>query len=89
MHKRELESTLLVPRKKALCELVDNVVVLSQELAGDIERDAVWAMPRDDVAEPLGCPIEARVPGGLPPGSLALRPPPGLLEAIGRVDRLG
>ena len=48
---------------KALHQLVGDVIVLGQHLAGKIERDRVGAVTRDDVFQPMGDMIERVVPG--------------------------
>ena len=53
----------VVRAEKALGELVDRVVVLGQQLAGDVERDGVGAVLVDDRAQPAGERAEHVLPG--------------------------
>jgi hypothetical protein len=52
MHSRELESMLLVPTSAR--QLVEDVVVLGQELPGDVESHRVGAVRADDRGKALG-----------------------------------
>ena len=61
MQSRELVSMLAVP-KKPLHELVGGVIVLGQQLAGDVEGDGVRSVPGDDLAKALGHRIERARP---------------------------
>ncbi|MGY4486543.1 hypothetical protein ACVWWR_005734 [Bradyrhizobium sp. LM3.2] len=48
---------------KALHQLVGDVIVLGQQLAGEIERDRVGAVARDDVLHAVGDVVERIAPG--------------------------
>ncbi len=53
---------MLAGADEALGELVDDVIVLGQQLAGDIERDRVGPVLADDAAKAIGDAIERRRP---------------------------
>ena len=48
---------------KTLHQLVGDVIILGQHLAGQIERDRVGAIARDDVLQAMGDMIERVAPG--------------------------
>ncbi len=61
MHSREFVSTLFVPTRP-FASLLNDVVVLGQQLARDVERDGVRAVLGDDRGEAVGDVVERRVP---------------------------
>jgi hypothetical protein len=70
---------------EALGELVDHVIVLGENLAGDIERDRIRSMLADDSAESLRDMVERRIPVRFPPVDHRGEQPP--LEADGLGER--
>ena len=62
MHSRELVSTL-ARAEKAFHQLVGDVIVLGQQLPGQIERDRVRAVAVDDGAKAGRDLVERRIPG--------------------------
>jgi hypothetical protein len=52
----------VVGADQALGELVEDVVVLGKELAGDVERHRVGAVLRDDVSELRSDVVECCIP---------------------------
>jgi hypothetical protein len=55
----------VVRAQEPLRELVDRVVVLGEQLAGDVERDRIGAVGVDDRAQPPGDVAQRLVPAGL------------------------
>ena len=48
--------------QETLHQLVGDVVVLGQQLAGEIERNCVWSVTLDDVPEAVGHAVKRTVP---------------------------
>ena len=48
---------------ESLHQLIGDVIILSQQLPGKIERDCVRAVARDDMLEPVGDVVERIAPG--------------------------
>ena len=63
----------VVGADEPLRQLVEDVVFLGQQLAGDIERDAIRPVRPDALGEAIRERIERRVPVGLPQGKAARR----------------
>ncbi len=63
----------IVGADQALGELVEDVVILGQQLAGNVEADAVRAMLGDGIGEFFRHEIEAGIPGGALARGIALR----------------
>ncbi len=66
MHSRELVS-MLAGADETLHQLVGNVIVLGEELAGDVEGDGIRAMPLANAHKFSGDEIERLVPTRLAP----------------------
>ena len=72
---------------EALHQLVGDVIVLGQELAGKIERDRVGAVALDDALEAVGDAVERVGPGNAREAAVGL-PQHGMEQAFGEAERL-
>ena len=70
----------VVRADQALRELVEDVVILGQQLAGDVERDRVGTVLGDDRREAIGDVIERDIPRDLLPLLVARRPQLGPMQ---------
>ena len=75
MHSRELVS-MLAAADEALHQLVGDVVVLGQQLAGHVEGHGIGAVARDRLGEAAGHRIQRLVPGDTAAADLRVQQPP-------------
>ncbi len=61
----------VVGTDEALGQLVEDVVVLGQQLAGEVEGDGIGAVGADGVGESLGGMVKCVIPGGCWRGGFA------------------
>jgi hypothetical protein len=69
---------------EALGELVDDVIVLGQNLAGDIEGDRIRPMLADDFGKTVRDMIERRIPAGFLPIDDGREQPPLETDGLGQ-----
>ena len=58
---------------EAFHQLVGHVVIFRQKLAGDVQRDGVWAVSSNDLSKTIGDQVERLVPAGGSAANLRLQ----------------